>query len=155
MRALAVAFYAPHQADDEIDFANQILATWTCAATTINAAIAALIRDAGDPALDDRIHTLRTELDVAGLTSMARTLELAAAFHQAVLEDHDALAATLSRLREQTQNGDYAYYIDIGSFMADLPLPASHTAPHWLDGEQATRTRWRTLLTTRQHHLHQ
>ncbi|MFI9255268.1 hypothetical protein [Streptomyces sp. NPDC053069] len=143
LRALAVAFYDPHRADDEIDLAHQLLANLDLRATTINAATAALIRDAGDPALDDRIHTLRTELDIAGLTSMTPTLELAAAFHQAVLDDHDALAATLSRLREQTQNGDYAYYIDIASFMADLPLPVDHTAPQWLDGEQATRTRWR------------
>ncbi|MEV5880528.1 hypothetical protein AB0L75_41400 [Streptomyces sp. NPDC052101] len=154
LRALAVAFYDPRQADDEIVLAHQLLATLDLRATTINAAIAALIRDAGDPALDDRIHTLRTELDIAGLTSMTPTLELVAAFHQAVLDDHDALADTLSRLREQTQNGDYTYYIDIASFMAGLPLPADHTAPQWLDGEQATRTRWRTLVTTRQHHLH-
>ncbi|MGW2651813.1 hypothetical protein ACWC2T_44875 [Streptomyces sp. NPDC001393] len=154
LRALAVAFYDPHQAHDEIDLAHQLLANLDLRATTINASIAPLIRDAGTPALDDRIHTLRTELDIAGLTSMTPTLELAAAFHQAVLDDHDALAATLSRLREQTQNGDYAYYIDIVSFMAGLPLPADHTAPQWLDGEQATRTRWRTLVTTRQHHLH-
>jgi hypothetical protein len=140
LRALAVAFYDPRQADDEIDLAHQLLANLDLRATTINAAIAALTRDAGDPSLDDRIHTLRTELDIAGLTSMIPTLELAAAFHQAVLHDHDALAATLSRLREQTQNGDYAYYIDIASFMAGLPLPADHTAPQWLDGEQATRT---------------
>ncbi|MGJ5756657.1 hypothetical protein FB563_8205 [Streptomyces puniciscabiei] len=79
---------------------------------------------------------------------MTPTLERAAAFHQAVLDDHDALAATLSRLREQTQNGDYAYYIDIVSFMAGLPLPADHTTLQWLDSEQATRTRWRTLVTS-------
>ncbi|MGW1910332.1 ATP/GTP-binding protein [Streptomyces sp. NPDC002076] len=154
LRALAVAFYDPHQADGEIDLAHQLLANLDLRATTINAAIAALIRDAGDASLDDRIHTLRTELDIAGLTSMTPTLELAAAFHQAVLDDHDALAATLARLREQTQNGDYAYYIDIACFMAALPLPADHTGPRWLDGEQATRARWRTLVTARQHRLH-
>ncbi|MFF3907769.1 hypothetical protein ACFYZJ_17590 [Streptomyces sp. NPDC001848] len=86
---------------------------------------------------------------------MAPTLELAAALHQAVLDDHDALAATLARLREQTQSGDYAYYTDIASSMAGIALPDGHTPPHWLDGEQATRTRWCTLVTTRQHHLHQ
>ncbi|MEU8692837.1 hypothetical protein [Streptomyces sp. NPDC048665] len=85
---------------------------------------------------------------------MTPTLELAAAFHQAVLDETDAHAATLTRLREQAQNGDYAYYVDIASFMAGLPLPADHTAPQWLDGEQATRDRWRTLVTARLHHLH-
>ncbi|MFJ9931404.1 ATP/GTP-binding protein [Streptomyces misionensis] len=154
LRALAVAFYDPRQADDEIDLAHQLLANLDLRATTINAAIATLIRDAGDPALDERIQTLRTELDTAGLISMAPTLELAAAFHQAVLDDHDALAATISRLREQTQGGDYAYYVDIATFMAGLSLPAGHTPPHWLDGEQTTRSRWRTLVTTRQHLLH-
>ncbi|MCW7945144.1 hypothetical protein AAW14_24805 [Streptomyces hygroscopicus] len=113
--------------DDEIDLAYQLLASLDLRATTINAAIAALIRDAGNPSLDHRIHTLRTEPDMAALTSMTPTLELAAAFHQAVLDDHDALAATLSRLREHTQNGDYAYYIDIASFMAGLPLLSDHT----------------------------
>jgi hypothetical protein len=117
--------------------------------TSINAAIAALVRDAGHPDLDDRVRTLRTELDIAGLTSMSPTLELAVAFHQAVLGDHDALVATISRLRELTRNGDYACYVDIACFMADLPQPTGHTAPQWRDGEQAIRTRWRALVTNR------
>ncbi|MFE1522159.1 hypothetical protein ACFW9I_36155 [[Kitasatospora] papulosa] len=75
---------------------------------------------------------------------------MSAAFHQAVLGEHDALSATLGRLREQTDRGMYAYYTDIACFMAGLPLPAGHTPPHWLDGEQTTRTRWRQLVTTRQ-----
>lgn len=66
---------------------------------------------------------------------MTPTLELAAAFHQAVLDDHEALTATITRLREQTQSGDYAYSVDIASFMADLPFPADHTAPQWLDSD--------------------
>ncbi|OAH16326.1 hypothetical protein [Streptomyces jeddahensis] len=152
LRALAVAFYDPRQADDEIDLAHQLLANLDLSATTVNAAIATLIRDAGNPALDDRIHNLRAELDIAGLTSVIPTLELAAAFHRAVLDDHDALAATLSRLREQTQNGDYAYYVDIAHYMADLPL--SHVSgARWLDGEPTTRQRWRALATARRNHL--
>ncbi|MEU9291989.1 hypothetical protein AB0D57_47300 [Streptomyces sp. NPDC048275] len=153
-RALAIAFYDPHQADDEIDLAEQLLAHLDLRATTINAAIAALIRDAGTPTLDDRVRALRTELDVAGLTSMTPTLELALAFHQAALEDRDGLSAAISRLRELTRDGDYAYYVDIAHFMADLSLPAEHTAPRWLDGEQATRARWQTLVTDRRDLLH-
>ncbi|GDY80456.1 hypothetical protein SAV31267_099410 [Streptomyces avermitilis] len=76
------------------------------------------------------MHALRTELDVAGLTAMTPALELAAAFHQAVLEDHDGLSAALSRLRELTQNGDHAFYIDIAHFMADLPPPPSTPHPN-------------------------
>ncbi|MFD8765067.1 hypothetical protein [Streptomyces mirabilis] len=38
--------------------------------------------------------------------------------------------------------------------MADLPLTAEHTAEHtapqWLDGEQATCERWHALVTARQ-----
>lgn len=153
LRALAVAFYDPHQADDELALAEQFLAHLDLRATTINTAIAALIRDAGTPTLEGRVRSLRTELDIAGLTSMTPTLELAAAFHQAVLDDRDAISATIARLREQTQGGDYAYYVDIVSFMADLPLPADHTAPQWLDGEQVTRERWREVVTVRRDRL--
>ncbi|ALO05688.1 Putative ATP/GTP-binding protein [Streptomyces venezuelae] len=78
---------------------------------------------------------------------------MALAFHQAVLDDRMALTATMSRLRELTRGGDYAYYIDIAFFMAGLPLPAEHTAPQWLDGEQATRARWRELVTARRDFL--
>jgi hypothetical protein len=154
LRALAVAFFAPQQADGEVDLAEQLLAHLDLRASRINAAIAALIRDAGNPALEDRVRALRTELDVAGLTSVTPTLELALAFHQAVLEDRAALTATISRLRELTRGGDYAYYVDIASFMADLPLPAGRAAPEWLDGEQPTRQRWRSLVTARREHLH-
>lgn len=153
LRALATAFYDPHQADGELDLAEQLLAHLDLRATTINAAIAALIRDAGNPTLDDRVRALRTELDIAGLTSMTPTLEFAAAFHQAVLDDNDALTATITRLRELTQDGDYAYYLDLAHFMAGLPLPGEHTAPQWLDGEQATRERWHALVTARRDFL--
>ncbi|MCX4404821.1 hypothetical protein OG840_25130 [Streptomyces sp. NBC_01764] len=61
---------------------------------------------------------------------MTPSLELALAFHQAVLEDHDAVSATITRLRELTQDGDHAYYIDFACFMADLPLPPEHTTPN-------------------------
>jgi hypothetical protein len=77
LRALAIAFLNPDQADDELDLAEQLLTRVDLRATSIMAAIAALIRDAGNPALEDRVRVLRTELDVAGLTSTAPTLELA------------------------------------------------------------------------------
>jgi hypothetical protein len=153
LRALAVAFLDPRQADDELDLAEQLLTGLDLRATTINAAIAALIRDAGSAAVEDRVRALRSELDIAGLTSMTPTLDVAVAFHQAVLDDREALTATIARLRDLTQGGDYAYYVDIACFMADLPLPAEHTAPQWLDGEQATRGRWRELVTNRSEHL--
>ncbi|WP_406430509.1 hypothetical protein OHB00_01810 [Streptomyces sp. NBC_00631] len=96
----------------------------------------------------DRVHALRTELEVAGLTSMAPTLELAAAFHRAVLDDHDALTVALSRLGDLTQDGGYAYYLDLVHFMAGLPLAHTSSA-RWLDGEPATRRLWRALVTDR------
>jgi hypothetical protein len=70
-----------------------------------------------------------------------------------VLENRDGLSSTISRLRELTQDGDYAYYVDIAFFIADLPLPAARTAPQWLDVEQATRERWRELVTARRDFL--
>jgi hypothetical protein len=149
LRALATAFVDPRRADDELDLAQQLLAVLDLRATTINAAIASLIRDAGSPALDDRVRTLRTELDVAGLTSMTPTLEVAVAFHQAVLDDHEALSATIARLREQTSDGTYAYYTDIAHFMANWPLPADRTPPRWLDDEDTTRARWHDFVTAR------
>lgn len=152
LRALALAFLDPRQADDELELAHQLLANLDLRATTINAAIAALIRDAGTPTVDDRARALRAELEVAGLTSMTPTLELALAFHQAVLDDHDDISATITRLREQNQNGDYAYYIDIASFMADLPQPVG-PAIQWLDSEDSVRNRWRGLVIARRTHL--
>ncbi|MEU9062420.1 ATP/GTP-binding protein [Streptomyces sp. NPDC048430] len=153
LRALALAFIDPRQAAEEIDLAAQLLIGLDLRATTINAGIASLIRDAGHPTVEDRARTLRTEIDIAGLASTTPTLEVALAFHQAVLDDHHALAATITRLREQTRNGSFAYYIDIAHFMNDLPLPVGHGSPHWLDGEVATRTRWRTLIVRRRESL--
>ncbi|MEU1124664.1 ATP/GTP-binding protein [Streptomyces sp. NPDC005899] len=148
--ALAIAFTDPDQADDELDLAEQLLANLDLRATTINAAIAALIRDAGSPTLEDRLRTLRTELDTAGLTSMTPTLELAAAFHHAVLDDHAALTATISRLSELTHGRDFAYYADIAHFMGSIPTPANVASPtRWIDGEQITRARWRSLVDSR------
>ncbi|WP_323181427.1 hypothetical protein [Streptomyces sp. NBC_00154] len=64
------------------------------------------------------------------------------------------MAGSISRLRALTQGGDYAYYVDIAHFMADLPLPAeAHSQARWLDGEPQTRARWRALVTTRREYL--
>ncbi|MFJ9026830.1 ATP/GTP-binding protein [Streptomyces sp. NPDC102259] len=149
LRAFAVALYAPDQAEPEIDLAHQLLAGLNLRATTLNVRRAELIRDAGSDSVHDRIAMLRTELDIAGLASLAPAIELAGAFHQAVLDDHTAWNATLTRLREQTSAEEHAYFVDIAHFMAGLPLPAGHHPPAWLDGEQATRDRWRQLVTAR------
>ncbi len=79
---------------------------------------------------------------------MTPTLEVAVAFYQAVLVNHEALSATIARLREQTRDGTYAY-TDIAHFMADLPPPVDYIPPRWLDGEGATRARWRAMVTAR------
>ncbi|MFG2440968.1 ATP/GTP-binding protein [Streptomyces sp. NPDC048508] len=153
LRAFAIALYDPAQATAEIDLAHQFLTGLNLRATTINVRRAELIRDAGSNSIGDQITALRTELDIAGLTSLAPSIELADAFHQAVLNDHTAIGATIAQLREHTSADDHAYFVDIAHFMADLPLPTDHHPPAWLDGEQATRIRWRNLVTTRQHHL--
>ncbi|WP_194236302.1 hypothetical protein [Streptomyces acidicola] len=62
LRALALAFLDPRQADDELELAHQLLTGLDPRATTIKAAIATLIRDAGTPTTDDRARALRTEL---------------------------------------------------------------------------------------------
>ncbi|MEU8718233.1 ATP/GTP-binding protein [Streptomyces sp. NPDC048663] len=149
LRAFAIALYAPDQATAEIDLAYQLLAGLNLRATTINVRRAELIRDAGSDSVDDQIATLRTELDIAGLASLAPVIELAGAFHQAVLDDHTALHATLARLRELTSDEDHAYFVDIAHFMADLPLDQASGA-RWLDDEQRTRSRWRRLVIARQ-----
>ncbi|MFJ3861543.1 hypothetical protein ACIPRL_35620 [Streptomyces sp. NPDC090085] len=61
-------------------------------------------------------------------------------------------SAAISRLRDLTRGGDYACYVDIAHFMADMPLNRA-SAAHWLDGEQQTRSRWRSLVTARQAYL--
>ncbi|MFH8533945.1 ATP/GTP-binding protein [Streptomyces tendae] len=152
MRAFSVAFTDPRQADDELDLARHLLTGLHLRATTVNTRIAALIRDAGHDTVPDRVPALRAELEVAGLTSMAPTLELAVAFHQAVVNDHTALAATLSRLRDLTRGGDYGYYVDIAHFLGHMPHEDASRA-RWLDGEERTSGRWRGLVVARQTQL--
>lgn len=152
-RAFVLAFTDPGRADDELDLAQQLLTGVDLRATTLTTRIAALVRDAGtDRDVERRARLLRTDIDVAGLTSADTALDLALCFHHAVRDNRPALAATIARLRERTHTGDYAYYADITHYMAGLPLPAPSPA-QWLDGEQETRTRWRTLVTTRREHL--
>ncbi|MFE3770796.1 ATP/GTP-binding protein [Streptomyces sp. NPDC059122] len=150
--ALAAAFACPVRADDEITLAHQLVDGLDLRATTLTAQIAALVRDAGTRGVDDRARILCTEVEVAGVVALQATLELAVCFHHAVLDDAEQVAASLDRLQQATSSGDYAYYGDIAHFMAGLPL-ADVSRAQWLDGEQATRARWRTLVTARQDHL--
>ncbi|MFJ8747367.1 ATP/GTP-binding protein [Embleya sp. NPDC127516] len=148
-RAFVLAFADPLVADDELDLARQLLIGLDLRATTLTTRIAELVRDVGfDPDIEDRALVLRTEIGVAGLVSARATLELAVCFHHAVREDHPAVAASIDRLRDLTRGGDYAYYVDIAHFMAGFPLAAPSPA-RWLDGDAATRDRWRALVTDR------
>ncbi|MCF3105453.1 ATP/GTP-binding protein [Streptomyces roseoverticillatus] len=149
--AFVTAFTDPTRADDELDLAHHLLSGLDLRATTLTTKIAALIRDAGTTTdLDTRAHLLRTEISVGGLASAEATLELGLAFHHAILDAGDALDAALARLEELTQGGDYAYYTDIVYFMADRSIPARPGPPaRWLDGEDVTRDRWRSLVTAR------
>jgi hypothetical protein len=155
-RAWALAFTDPEVADDEIALAEQLLTGLDLRATRLTVRMAGLVRDAGtDPAdgIEDRAWQLRTEITNAGLAAtQSPTLELALAFHHAVRDDQEQVAAVISRLRQLTTGGDYTYYADLAHFMADLPLDTPSTA-QWIDGPQTTRQRWRSLVTTRRRHL--
>lgn len=155
-RAFALAFTDPDHAEDEIELAHQLLTGLTLRATTLTAHTAALIQTAGTPgpAVEDRASVLRADIHTAGVAAAQATLELALCFHHAVRGDSDAVRAAISRLRDLTQGGDYAYYIDIGYFMAGLPLPADRVPlAQWLDGDESTRQRWQSLVAARRVHL--
>ncbi|GAA0454538.1 ATP/GTP-binding protein [Streptomyces olivaceiscleroticus] len=155
MRAFTLAFADPDVADDEIELAEQLLGPVDLRAATLDVRIAELLRDAGaDTGFADRYQVLRAEIDTSGLAFAQAKLELALAFHHAVRDDQEGAAASISRLRALTRQDYYAYYADIAHFMAGLPLPAeSASAARWLDGEQATRERWRALVTARREYL--
>ncbi|MEU5417802.1 ATP/GTP-binding protein [Streptomyces sp. NPDC020667] len=151
--SLACAFADPARADDELALAHQLLEPLDQRATHLYAGIAALLRDAGTHHdVTDRATVLRTEITVSGLAGYGPLLETALAFHHAVRGAHDDLTATISRLRETTANGDFAYYVHVAAAMGDLPQPAD-PAIQWLDNDHTVRARWRALVTARQHHL--
>ncbi|QIB49575.1 ATP/GTP-binding protein (plasmid) [Streptomyces aureoverticillatus] len=148
--ALVHAFADPARADDELALARQLLEGLDQRATTLLADVAALIRDAGTTHdLPGRAQVLRTEITVAGLTWLTLLLELALAFHHAVQDEHQALAAAIERLHTLTANGDFAYYTDIAAAMGNLPHPPRPTV-HWIDDTDTVRDRWRALVTARQ-----
>ncbi|MEU2714550.1 ATP/GTP-binding protein [Streptomyces sp. NPDC007205] len=152
--AFAVAFTNPDRADDELDLAERLLSRLSLRSTEMTARIAALVRDAGYAAdLPDRSAVLLAEIGVSGISYAAAKLQLAVCFHHAVVDARDELAAGISRLRELTRSGDYAYYVEIAHFMADLPLPTDTPRARWIDGEQRTRERWCNIVSTRRDHL--
>ena len=73
--------------------------------------------------------------------------------HHAALDAHHDLAAGIARLRELTQSGDYAYYVDIAHLMAGLPIPEQAPRARWIDGEERTRERWRNIVIRRRRFL--
>lgn len=93
-----------------------------------------------NPLCAHRATVLRTQIDVAGLPWLIPLLETALAFHHAVRDEADDLAAAIARLREATATGDFAYYLDIAHFMAGLPLERPSTT-RWL-GRSFARDRF-------------
>ncbi|MGP3978989.1 ATP/GTP-binding protein [Streptomyces sp. 8N114] len=147
---LALSFTDPQAAAEEIDLAEQLLAPLDMRATNLTVHIASLARDAGrdDADIDDRAQLVRTEAQVAGVKEAEVKLELALAFHHAVRDDQEQLAADLGRLRELSEGGDHAHYIEIARFMAGLP-PTPNATAQWIDGTETTRGRWHSLVQHR------
>ncbi|MFE2729121.1 hypothetical protein [Kitasatospora sp. NPDC059327] len=79
-------------------------------------------------------------------------MEAARAFHHAVRDDQDGLAAVVDRLRDATVSGDFAYLADVAYFMADLPLDYPSTT-RWLDDEATVRHRWLTVADRRRQQI--
>ncbi|MGW1847953.1 hypothetical protein [Streptomyces sp. NPDC001966] len=79
-------------------------------------------------------------------------MELALAFHHAVRGEDQDLAATISRLREFTATGDFAYFTDIAHFMAALPLPEPSTT-RWTKSDDDVRSAWQGRVHARREHL--
>ncbi|MEU6594093.1 hypothetical protein ABZ923_33615 [Streptomyces sp. NPDC046881] len=151
-RALVVAFTDPDTADDELHLAEQLLTGLDLRATSLTVRIAGLVRDAGTLRGLEAARDLRAESHDAGITATEAGLELALAFHHAVLGEHDKVRAVIDRLRELARTGDYAYYADLAHYMGGLPLPGPSSA-QWLDGAEAVRSRWQCLVQTRRTHL--
>ncbi|MDG5801260.1 ATP/GTP-binding protein [Streptomyces ossamyceticus] len=152
--AFTVAFADPLRADDELDLSDRLLSRLSLRSSEMTARIAALVSDAGfDADLPDRAAVLLAEIGVSGISYAAAKLQLALCFHHAVLDAQDELVDAITRLRELTQSGDYAYYVEIAHFMAGLPLPEHTARARWIDGERQTRERWRHLVETRRSRL--
>nr|WP_240929382.1 ATP/GTP-binding protein [Streptomyces coryli] len=148
--AFALAFTDPERADDELDLAEELLAGVDLRASSLNAQMAALVRDAGTTSgWHERFRSVEAAIDIAGLASAAPTLQLVACFHAAVLQDDAAMQATIGRLRELTANGDSAHLVDVAHMMAAHPA-SDNSSTRWLDEPEQVRRRWRDLITTRQ-----
>ncbi|MFD9795510.1 ATP/GTP-binding protein [Streptomyces sp. NPDC059070] len=153
--ALALSFTDPLRAADELSLAHQLLERLDQRANTLLARIVALIKDAGTPGpgVTDRAQSLHSEIDTAGLPYLTRFVELALAFHHAVRGAEEDLDATITRLQELTDAGDYAYFTDLARFMGGLPLPQTAPRVQWLEGEPVTRERWQALVAARRAYL--
>ncbi|WP_055699745.1 hypothetical protein [Streptomyces silaceus] len=149
MRAFTLAFATDPTTDDEIDLAENLLSRVDLRAATLDVRIAALLRDAGtDMGAEDRAQVLAAEISTSGLLFVQAKLELARAFHHAIRDGQAGVASSISRLREMTREGYYAYYVDIAHFMADLPLDSPSRA-RWLDEQRTVRQRWRSMVIDR------
>ncbi|MFF5639650.1 hypothetical protein [Streptomyces sp. NPDC012825] len=108
---------------------------------------AALVRDAGTASgVPGHADILHAEIRATGLQAPEAMLDLALAFHHAVLGDVPGSAA-VADLLEQRADGDYAYYADIAAFMTGRPTPSA--TARWNEDEQTVRSRWRELVVTR------
>ncbi|WP_419249125.1 ATP/GTP-binding protein [Streptomyces luteogriseus] len=152
--AFTVSFAGPLRADDELDLADRLLSRLSLRSSEMTVRTAALVRDAGFSAdVPDRAAVLLAEIGVSGISYAAAKLQLALCFHHAVLDAQDDLVDAITRLRELTQSGDYAYYVEIAHFMAGLPFPEHTARARWIDGERQTRERWRHLVENRRSRL--
>ncbi|MFJ7272815.1 tetratricopeptide repeat protein [Streptomyces sp. NPDC099050] len=145
--ALTTAFNNPARADEELVLAEELLAGLDQRATSLTAKVAGLVRDAGGD-LGDRGEHLRAEIAAAGIAAAAPLLELALALHHTLRGEADAVAQTIARLHDLTDDGDHAYYADAALYLADLTVTGASTVS-WAQDPQTVRTSWRILASPR------
>ncbi|RSS85367.1 hypothetical protein EF919_38025 [Streptomyces sp. WAC02707] len=151
-RAFTLAFTDPAPAADEIELARHLVSGLTLRQTGHTIDMAALLLDAGtDHSVLDRAHVLREEIRLSSVAIATAILELVVCFHHAVLGDDQGITDTITRLRDLTESGDYAYYTDIAAFISDRPVGLS--SARWIEDEAAVRRRWLHLVHARRSHL--
>lgn len=117
----------------------------------LQAQCAEALLDVGDSErIEAKCEEVLTAAIDSGLTSTQAYAHFIRAYHYAVIGDDARLLTSRQRLREVVNGAEFSYLCEIVDFWLGDEAPSDDLIPtEWVDGTDATRRRWITVVENR------
>lgn len=152
--AFAASFQDRARANEQILRGEQLLAGMRARFAELQIRNARLLMECGSaPDLPERAEEIAALAAEEGLSSCVAYARFVACFHAAIVGSPALVQDGRARLSECVSGAEFAYLLELAHYLTGKEAPAELPRAVWIDGVEATRNRWMTLVTERRRSL--